>query len=309
MNTKFTAIAAALALTATACSDKQAFSVEAKIEGVGTQNLTALWRTAPDGALCVQEITAVDNQFTFTGRTPEPALVEIYTGQGSPLLRFMVSGGDKVRLGGKGNDLRVSGSEIGSRFAEVLNRVNEDADVNASVAEYVRANPGDIVSSVLMVTMFESRGHERLADSLLASIDSVARPQWLTGDWAASVRTMLDPVDSIAEFRAFLMKADTIVTVGGNRRYVFSLSADQRSARMLDSLRSWADDKDAPKVADVFFGGDRTSWRATVEGDSATWEQLLVPGGPATISALTTMKLPVSITTDSAGRIIDTLQF
>ncbi|MDE6462401.1 MAG: hypothetical protein K2L32_06465 [Muribaculaceae bacterium] len=300
------AIATIVALALSSCGEKNRFTVEAKINGVGTQNLTAIWRSAPDGALSVREVTAVGNQFSFDGNADGPALIEIYTGQGTVLLRLMAAGGDRVRLSGSGSDPNVSGSEIGERFAEALARIHEDPDANASIKSYIEANPADLVSAALLVSEFDTRGNGPLADSLFNSIDSLARPGWLTADWISTL-TLTEAAlrnDSIGELRAFLTDADTIATVSGAHRYVFTIDASQRTARVLDSLRSWAAEKDAPELLDVYLGHDRISWRAVIEGDSAEWTRMMVPGGPAVIAPLAAMKLPVSVTTDSTGRII-----
>lgn len=297
-----------MAIGASSCGDKTAFTVEAKIDGIGTQNLTAIWRSAPDGNLSIQEITAVGNQFNFNGNASEPVLIEIFTGQGALLLRAMATGGDEIRLSGSGEDLRVTGSVTGERFAEALNRIHEDPDANSSIKNYIAENPNDVVSTALLISMFDTRGNEALADSLYNAIDSVARPAWLTADWISTLTSAISAqqIDSIGEFRAFFTKPDTIATFSGAHRYVFTQTAAQRTARVLDSLRVWAKEKDAPELLDIYLGNDRTSWRATIDGDSAEWTQLLAPGGPAVLPPLATMKLPVCLTTDSMGHIIST---
>lgn len=306
MKMSFIPAIATIALAISSCGEKNTFTVEAKIDGVGTQNLTAIWRSAPDGALSIQEVTAVGNQFSFSGKTPEPTLIEIYTGQGAVLLRLMAAGDDRIRLSGSGSDPHVSGSEIGERFAEALARIHEDSDANTSIKNYIEANPADVVSAALLISEFDARSHGPLADSLFNSIDSLARPGWLTSDWISSLTSTETALrhDSIDGFRAFLTDADTIVTVSGAHRYVFTQNASQRTARVLDSLRSWAAEKDAPELLDVYLGHDRISWRAVIESDSAEWIRMMVPGGPAQITPLVAMKLPVSVTTDSTGRII-----
>ncbi len=299
-----TIAAAAAIAAATACGKNETFTVEANIDGVGTQNLTAIWRTAPDGHLGVAAITAVGNSFSFTGSTPEPALVEIYTAQGAPLLRFMADGGDKVRLRGPGHDLRVTGSDIGVHFAEVLNRVNEEPDRAAAIATYVAANPADRAAAALLIGEFDARGRERLADSLLGLLDSVAAPAWLTADWAASVRrSAAAGADTIAEFNAFISKADTFVTLSGRHIYVLTENETQRPASLIDSLRAWTRDADSLTVVDIYFGADRAVWRAITESDSATWTQVILPGGAAAPAFLPLQirHTPMLLETDSAG--------
>lgn len=296
----------ALALMLTSCGKKQTFSVEAKIDGVGTQNLIAVWRQAPDGVISVADITAVANSFSFTGRTDHPALVEVFTAQGVQLMAFMVDGGDKIRLNGPASDLRVSGSEVGLRFAEVLNRVNEESDRNAAVAAYVAENAADPTAAALLVAAFSARGNESLAASLVAELDSAANERWLYADWAESV-AVKEEADSIAEFMAFTLRADTLVAVSGSHTYLFTENESQRTVELIDSLRAWAENDEMPTPIDIYFGGDRNKWQNLVAPDSATWTQLIVPAGAAAPAfiGLGIRETPLVVTTDSLGAVVE----
>ncbi|MDE7388054.1 MAG: hypothetical protein K2M97_02235 [Muribaculaceae bacterium] len=288
----------ALALVSS-CRRNRTFSVEAKVEGVETQNLTVVWRSAPSGELCVQDVTAVGNSFSFRGSTDEPTLVEIYAGgTGARLLQFMAEGGDKLRLSGRPTDLRVSGGKVAERFAEALNRIYEEPDVNLAVTDYVRRNPSDVVSAALLVSMFEAKDHEVEADTLMALLE--VKPDWLVADWHANVTAPLVRADSLPSLSGFGFKGDTTLTVSGAHTYVFTQNEAHRYARLIDSMRVWSD------VVDVYCGANRASWRTLVAPDSATWTRLFVPGGPgaAELVPLNIDAMPLVVVTDSAGAII-----
>lgn len=293
---------AAVALfTLCGCGNKQAFTVEAKIDDLGTQNLTVVWRSAPDGTLAVREVTAVGNAFTFEGTTSEPTLVEVFTAQKVSVMKFMVAGGDEIRLRGTGSDLRVSGSEVGQRFAEILNRVNEESDPTNAIAQYVRENPSDLTAAALFVAAFDSRSHRELADSLLSTLK--VRPQWLM----ANLSTVLESdsvavADALPMLIAFSKEPDRVDTFSGAHTYVFSIGEMQRTASLRDSMaRGW------DNVVEVFFATDRSTWLGMIEPDSAKWVQVALPDGPASpqIAPLKIEQLPLVVRTDSAGRIID----
>lgn len=294
-------LAIAAMLTLSACGDRKRFSVEAKIDDLGTQNLTVVWRSVPDGALTVREVTAVGNAFSFEGSSSEPTLVEVYTAQRVPVMKFMVAGGDEIRLRGPGHDLRVSGSEVGQRFAEALNRVNLEPDPTAVIAQYVRENPADVTAAALFAVAFDCRAHRALADSLLSVL--AVKPQWLMADMDMALSAdSIAPADSLPELIAFAKEPDRLDTFSGAHTYVFTLGEMQRTASLRDSMaRGWAD------VVEVFFASDRSTWLGMIAPDSAKWAQVALPDGPASprLAPLKIERLPLVVRTDSAGRIID----
>lgn len=288
-------------LTLCACGRKTAFTVEAKIDDLGTQNLTVVWRSAPDGTLAVREVTAVGNAFSFEGSTSEPTLVEVFTAQKVPVMKFMVAGGDEIRLRGTGQDLRVSGSEVGEKFAEALNRIYLEPDHTDAIAQYVRENPADVTAAALFATAFDSRAHRELADSLLAVLE--VRPPWLMADVEMALATdSVTPADSLPMLIAFSQEANKLDTFSGAHTYVFTITEMQRTASLRDSMaRGWAD------VVEVFFATDRSTWLGMIEPDSAKWAQVALPDGPASpqLAPLKIERLPMVVRTDSTGHIID----
>lgn len=304
----FTIISALLVVAMMAsCGKNTEFQVDASVDGIGTQNLKALWHNAPDSVLSVAEITAVGNSFSFSGHTSEPTLVEIYSLQGVPLMQFMVDSGDKIRLRGQAADLRISGSEVGTHFAEMLARVNEEADRNAAVASLVKAHPGDRAAGALLLTAFNPKGCEAEADSLLSLLDSVAAPAWLVGDMAASVRYALGAADTVPSFRAFTQANDTFAEVpSGHHIYVLTENEMQRTAALVDSMRAWSKRKGGAEVIDLYLGCERSTWLTAIQPDSADWTQLIMPGGVAApaFKGLNITHTPLIIETDSAGAVI-----
>ena len=104
-----------------------------------------------------------------TGRTRNPSLVWIMDASGRPAALFYAERGDRIRITGdsenpaswrvKGND--VTGRIDGWRHSNRAALSSMDArKVNAAVSGYVRENPSDPVSAILMAVYYDRRADE-----------------------------------------------------------------------------------------------------------------------------------------------------
>ena len=102
-----------------------------------------------------------------------------------PMGRVYASNGDRIECHLTRNapeKIQVSGNEISERWAKFLND-NADrltsAGGNDAIEEYVRKNPSDIVSTLLMLTSYDASSDALRADSIMSSINPEMRPSLL----------------------------------------------------------------------------------------------------------------------------------
>lgn len=309
-------LSALLAVILAACSS-DSFNVEGHIEGGGRQNLRAVYYA--DGAVRMVPAMVIDGKFSFTGRAAEPAMVELYTSDRRLLGRFVVKNGETIRCEFDYRDpydVTIEGNELSGRWAgflrdnsEILAR-GDRAEVNALVARYVEHNPSDRLSSLLLVTLYDSASDPSGAQKLLDSIDPAARPFSVLEGYAgmlASVndKSALAPVrelrlysskDSMATYRTARHKASMIC---------FSTAGSGRKDSIVNSLRRIAKATSGADrlILDVSLDGDTVQWKRAIEKDSATWTQAWAPGAvaAASVAPLAIDRLPFFIVTDSAG--------
>lgn len=311
------------ALLAVSCSGSREFRIDVASDDIGTQNVRLLYYTG--GSYRNENVTAIDGKFSVKGSLDSPAFIEVYTATGSLLGVLIVEGGDHVEarlsalnpenISVKGND---DAEELASFLAdnrELIQKNDFDA-VNRNIEAYVRKNPGDFVSVVLMARYFRTDGYEPLAAELLRLIPA----KLMENGYATGLEQMLSA--SLAADSA------TITTVRGFSRgdtaAVFSTSRTPYSVVMLtddksrgaDSIRSVLSvlrgGSPASRLAIADLGCDRDTmlWKASLRNLPADYpagvERLWLVGGMAdgAVSPAAPADIPYFMLTDSAGRII-----
>lgn len=300
------------------CSGPDSFEVKGHINGDVTINLRALYYV--DGALQSSIFPADRGSFSFKGRAPEGAVVEILDNDYRLLGRFYAINGDEiyVTIDPKSSaSLKVNeGSDVAVRWAQWLNANAKTLDsrnskaINALAAKYVKAHPQDIVSTLIVTTIYDASVDPEGASKLLSSIASEARPAALT----EALATLLTYADTNAGKRrvsplTLMVQGDTVTTFSPRKHRLNLLAfSDENSGRAdsivpaLRRLRNAHTEK-ALGIIDISLDADTLAWLSSTRNDTATWDAAWGAGGiaSAALRPLAIPRLPYFIVTDSVG--------
>ena len=298
-----------------ACSS-DSFRLEARIEGLGTQNVQIVYATS-DG---VQSdwVTANDDRLSYEGFAPELTVLQVLDSDNRLIARMAVKNGDKLKFRGALNDpmgIEYKGSDVSEQWSEFIkeNRELIDADnqpmLDIAIEKFIRENPDNVVSTLLLLFDYGSIANTDATDKLLGSINDNAKPLFLISTY----QTLRSERSKNESNRHFFMidlyeSSGTWSTLRANG-YSFSLlwlwSRDDDNHRATaDSIRRIAHTYGKRlQVADIYVDGDTTIWRSTFKADSCDWKHFWAPGGPNgrymnTISATST---PRYLLIDSIG--------
>lgn len=262
-----------------ACSDTEQFRVNGTIAGKPNLNLrVAYWA---DGAFHQQITAARNGEFEFFASASQPAMVEIFDYEYRPLARLYAANGETFTVEvdrDKPFSAVVEGNDVSERWsaftrdnADVLAAGGEGAD--SIVAQYVAAHPDDVVSTLLLVTLYDASRRPLHADSLLGLIDPKARPSALTDGFNLLLRRTLgadtlaelryaDRRDSAATFRAADGRLSLIVfDRAGDFRRDSVIPALERLAKRHKNLRLLEIDLEPYGSALKAYGSDTLAWR------------------------------------------------
>lgn len=307
-----------LATVISGCSGPDSFEVKGHVKGDATINLRALYYV--DGALQSSIFPADRGSFSFKGRAPEGDVVEILDNDYRLLGRFYAENGDEIDVTidpkspaamkvEKGNEAAIRWAQWLNANAKILDGRNSKA-INALVAKYVKAHPQDIVSTLIVTTVYDASADPEGASRLLSSIAPEARPTTLT----EALATLLTYADtSVGKRRVSpltLMARNDTVTTFSPRKHRLSLLvfSDENSGRAdsivpaLRRLRKAHTDK-ALGIIDISLDTDTLAWQSSTRNDTATWDAAWGTGGiaSAALRPLAIPRLPYFIVTDSVG--------
>jgi len=304
------------AVAMTACGDSERFTVQGTVEGDRSMNLRY---TFYSGDAFMQGITAVrDGRFRFEGAAPQPVLIELYDNDYRLLGRLYAANGDEIECRidpANPYRLRASGRKDLERWSEWM-RDNAESIVagrsDSLVEAYVGLHPDDIVSTLLLTTIYDASTDDKLrrADSLLTLIAPESRPMNLTLSLIAQIEGYIHGADAhVHDFRARISGtgSDTL-RISGSPLWLIAMSTERSDRRdsvvpVLRELHKLYGGKRL-RVLDISLDVDTTAWRRIIRPDSAKWTQAWLPGGTAArgIDSLAVPSLPYFVAVDSTGR-------
>lgn len=302
-----------MALAVMSCGDSESFTVEGKIEDNATMNIRYIYYA--NGVLNRGITASRDGKFEIKGVAPVPTIVSITDNDYRPLGRLYIANGDRMECTlTRGNPyaIKVEGNDVNQRWAAFLNEHAEALKtnrVNASIESYIAAHPDDVVSTLLMLTAYDSSRNAIFADSLMSSINQEARPSSLVDSYNAMLQrlvsqTVAEPVKAIPYFN----RRDSLVSFKPGSQWSMIVLSDEYSGRrdsIVPTLRRISKLKKADDIhiVDLSLDRDTVRWHKSTLNDSASWSQGWVAGSIASpgIDRLGIPRLPYFIVTDSVG--------
>lgn len=305
-----------LCLLGTGCGDSGRFNVEGTLSDGRTTNLRYAYY---NGSAFVQGITAArDGRFRFEGSSPQAALVELFDNDYRPLGCLYAANGDEIECvinPADPNLLQAKGRKDLERWTAWLQKHAEalasGADANVLVADYVDRHPDDVVSTLLLTTLFDASrpGAVLTADSLLNLIPAESRPLNLTQSLLSQIQMSQHSGSArVKDFRVRIPneRYDSL-HIADEALWLFAFTSEQSGRR--DSVVKALRDihryhGKRVRIVDISLDADTLAWRRITRPDSAKWTQGWLPGGTAAqgIDSLGLPRLPYFIYADSAGR-------
>lgn len=176
-----------LLLLLTGCV-KNEFKVEFNLDGKVTDNYRVSYYAADKshGWLMESATPVSAGKGSFTGMTRLPVIVFLSGSDDFPL-HFFAERGDRIVITGEGNDplkWRVGGNDINEEWSEwrIANysALKNPEKRNAAVARYVRSNPDNPLSTLLLLTSYDQNAPGSDFDTLWLSLGEKSRKgEWL----------------------------------------------------------------------------------------------------------------------------------
>lgn len=302
------------------CSKDDFFKIEGET-GDGSSHIIEL--TYLEGGAFKRVTCQADEsgKWTLEGSSSTPTLASLSVSGGAELATLVVANGDRIKItipgDGESGEIKVKGnktSELLAKFDSETQRAiieGKGTDINRRVAEFIKNNPKEMASSALLVSRFDSRGNEILADSLMGLIAPSARPTGVMQNFAATIANQLS-TESSSDLTAMTLydRRDTTIRYNPARQSytLFAFVDTQRKMRdsiipLLRNLKeTWPDKRLA--AIEVSLARDSAIWKQSTSGDSATWIQVWAPGTVASLNfrKLAIRRVPYFIVADSTGR-------
>lgn len=308
----------------TACSGSKEFRLDAASDDIGTQNVTVIY-SAGDGYR-IESVPAIDGQFSLTGSLSSPTFAEVYTNSGSLLGEFIVEGGDHIKARFSAlnpENIKIEGNDDAELLASFLkdNRQlisTDDSDgLNRAIEAFVKENPKQFASTVLVTRYFTVEGYEDKAAELLSLIpDKYRRANFSEGFEQMLNTSLASDTIAIDDIMAF-SPADTAISFSpaGTRLNLLMLTDnDTRPAdsikEMIAALRAGAQAEEALRITDLGCDRDTLVWHASLraipEDYPAGVYRMWLNAGMATsgVAEASPTTIPYFILTDSAGKLL-----
>lgn len=265
----------------------------------------------------VDEWTDVDKngKFTFEGHAVQPVLVSLLNRRGQPVTMLVTANGDHLKVQGdaaKNLGVSIKGNRLNEDWQLFRNehrafyRDANPSRLDAAIEKYVRENPDDMLSTVLLVADYSDYSDRDKVNKMLKSINAQARPESLTGVFAGKMAATraghLPRLMTLTLFKNGTTSEEIKLTGKTNFIHLWALPQDNRSLIIQRLQETEADFG----VLDVRAESDTMNWHQTIANDPGTWKHYWAPGGPLEqgIQLMGVSSLPWYAVTDSTGLVV-----
>ena len=304
----YTIFMALASLTFAACGSDN-FSIEGQLTDAGTQNLRFVYLSGEK--IHSQWIPSVGGAFSMQGNSKELTVVYIYSSKMKFLTHIAIKNGETVKLHGTIADnygITAEGGEINTEWNAFIRNhseaftKNDQKRTDKAIEDFVKANPGNIVSTLLLTCDYAGKDFAKLIET----VDASAKPEQITTLYANDLQNLTEKEIQIAPFSLYddndsLMTFD-IKKNACNVLYFWFDSKDKRHAEYVKKIKT-IDDKSV-KVSDIYLNYDTTDWRTTLKKDSTNWKHYRTFAGAAdkSIDNLNVKGANFIIVADSTGK-------
>ncbi len=296
------------------CSSNE-FRVRVELKGLGNQNVRVVYRNA-EGGITDAWLTAQKDALEIIGTCTDPSLLMVYNSMSLPLVRLVVSGGDKLEVKGRvteQNSLEIKGSEVNEQWNDFVVKHKSDygsqnaVRLNTAIEQFVKDNPKSLVSTLLVLIDYAPADDSKVAQ-LLKSIDESAKPQNLMDSYDGIAMRTKKGVATITSLNLLEMTTDDFESakiLGDKPSVIYfwdkDMENEKRSAafeefKMLDTARV--------NIIDINIDSDSAQWRSNVAASGSTWKHYWAPGSimNSDLLKLQISTTPTIIVTDSLGK-------
>ena len=306
----YMAFIAISALVFSSCGS-DSFTIEGELSDAGTQNLRFVYLA--EGKVNSHWIPSVGGQFTMQGNSKELTVVYIYSSRMKFLTHAVIKNGETITLKGSIADnynIETDGSDVNNEWNSFI-RNNAEAfakadrtQANSAIASFVKANPGNLVSTLLLTCDYTGTDLATLA----AGIDEKAKPEQLISLYENELQNSTEKETKVTPFT---LRDDrdslTIVSLKKpyNILYFWYDGKDKQRSEYIEKIKSFAKERKTEiTVSDIYLNCDTTGWRTTLKNDSTNWKHYRAFAGTVdkSIERLNVKGSNFIIVADSTGK-------
>ncbi len=293
-----------IASLATSCGGKKPYRIDGTVEGLGTQNITAIYH---DGtSLRTMTTNAVNSTFHIEGSSEQPVIIELYDNQRQRIGCVAARNGEEIKVKFKAADrsfMEATGDELSAALGEFLKK--NAKGLNNAIERQIATAPSAELSALLAGYYYDINEDAVRADSILSLIDNNAvMSNAMLRSKAEIAARMAETPDSVPVLELYSWN-DTVVRFEPSKKtatlYIFT-----DAHRMPDSIVDFADSlaRDI-RVASVRMSIDSFGWHNDCRRFSKKVEHLWALGGVnnAVLRVLNIPRLPYFVVADTASRL------
>lgn len=273
----------AIVMAATLCAcGKNEFTLSGTLKDAGSRNLIVVYTAFSDkhDELVSQRVPCNAGQFSLTCATRHPTIAWIMDSDGKLLHAIYGERGDKIAVSGDYKsplEWKVTGNEASERYCKwmashvSLLTADDPAKVNAAIAAYVKQNPDDVASALLLLTFYHRNTDESGFSKLWEELDISDKDK---SRLLHVAMTQLDETQKRAATVAVTPvslrnRSDSTVTVSPTSSRATILYFWRRSdGPHQGTLRVLASQPADVQVADVYMDPDSVQWRYMTQNDT-----------------------------------------
>lgn len=294
--------------------ENKPFKVNVELKGLGSQNVRVVYCGA-DGGIVDDWIQCQNNTFEIEGTCANPSLLIVYNVMNVPVIKLIVTGGDKLEVKGKvleQYELEVKGSEAAELYNAFMvkhkmeYKSGNNQPLNTAIESFVKDNPKSVVSTVLVLLDY-SPSDDTAIDKLLDKIDDSAKPETLIASYNILKSKAKKPATKLTSLNILEQSSGDfqMAKIKGEKPSVIifwdrDLGMIKRK-EIFDEFKTL--DLAQVQVMDISLDIDSTGWYYNTHQDGITWKHYWVPGSMMNgeIVSLQVNTTPTIIVTDSLG--------
>lgn len=298
---------------------KNEFKVSGTLNDAGSRNLTAVYTalSSKTNELVKTTASCKNNQFEFIGVTRYPTLVWLFSSDGNLLHVIYAEKGDDIKVSGLyGSPLewKITGNKVTEKYSQwmasnvAVLAADNPKQVNDAIAKYVKENPKELASALLLLTLYhrntDEPGFNKLWKELKIS----------DGDKEDLLHIAMTQLDD-ARTKAAALTVSPITLRNRKDTTTVVNPADARATILYFWRRTDGDHKGALRllssqpsdiqIADVFLDPDTVQWRYNMQNDTVKRRNALWAFGGEMNLGLRRLNIPQTpyfIVTDRKGK-------